>query len=319
MAGMPVHTVTTFRCVLALLAAVSPALAQTTGAKRATAAGAPTRQTWTPERTPWGDPDLGAVWSGDSAGGIPIQRPPQLGTKAELTDAEFAEKVEQDARAQKRGEDQIGSLRTDSAWLHRSFRQTSLVVDPPDGRLPPLVPGAEARRIPVGTYGNGPFNSYEDFTLYDRCITLGLLGTMVPKVYGNGFRIVQAPGYVAIMAEMIHEARVIPLDGRPHTGPAVRSYLGDSRGRWEANTLVIETTNFNGKVPTNFNGRFAADANTVLATTTTKIVERITRVEADLLRYEATVDDPGTFTRPYTMVIPLTSPPGYQVLPYECH
>ena len=130
---------------------------------------------------------------------------------------------------------------------------------------------------------------------------------MTPKIYGNGYRIVQAPGYAVIMSEMIHEARVIPLDGRPHVGSGVRGYLGDSRGRWEGDTLVIETTNFNGKATT--------PGNNVLASTELKIVERITRVERDLLRYEATIIDPKTYTRPYTIVIPYTSPDGYQVLP----
>jgi len=173
------------------------------------------------------------------------------------------------------------------------------------------VAGAEARRTPQGTYGNGPFNGPEDFTLYDRCITLGVIGSMTPKIYGNGYRIVQAPGYAVIMAEMIHEARVIPLDGRPHVGAGVRGYLGDSRGHWEGNTLVIETTNFNGKA--------TVPGNPVLASTELKIVERITRVEPELLRYEATVIDPKTYTKPYTLSIPYTSPAGYQVLPYECH
>ena len=131
-------------------------------------------------------------------------------------------------------------------------------------RVPPIVPGAQKRRTPTGTYGNGPFNSPEDFTAYDRCLTLGVVGSMTPKIYGNGYRIVQAPGYAVIMAEMIHEARVIPLDpfdklrvdgerrrtvdGRPHIGDGIRSYLGDSRGHWEGNTLVVETTHFNGKL-----------------------------------------------------------------------
>jgi hypothetical protein len=151
----------------------------------------------------------------------------------------------------------------------------------------------------------------EDFTAYDRCLTLGVVGSMTPKIYGNGYRIVQAPGYVVIMAEMIHEARVIPLDGRAHIGDGIRSYMGDSRGRWEGNTLVVETTNFNGKL--------GSTGNPVYASTELKIVERITRVEADVLRWDATVNDPKTYTKPFTISIPYTSPPGYMVLPYECH
>jgi len=273
--------------------------------------GAFAQSSYAPPRTPWGDPDLQAIWSGDSAFGIPLQRPTALGTKGELTDAEFAEKVKRDQRTRTTAENAVGSFRNDNSWLTRSFRQTSLIVDPPDGRAPALVPGADTRRTPQGTYGNGPLNGPEDFTLYDRCITLGVVGSMTPKIYGNGYRIVQAPGYAVIMAEMIHEARVIPLDGRPHVGAGVRGYLGDSRGHWDGNTLVIETTNFNGKA--------TVPGNPVLASTELKIIERITRLEPELLRYEATVIDPKTYTKPFTISIPFTSPAGYQVLPYDCH
>jgi hypothetical protein len=302
-------------CALVLTLTSATLYGQTVQERRASAnaavAAAPGNP-YTPPKTPWGDPDLQAVWSGDSANGIPLQRPVQLGNKAELTDQEFAEKVARDERTRKNAENAVGSFRGDGAWLTRSFRQTSLIIDPPNGRTPPLTPEAEKRpRTPQGTYGNGPFNSPQDFTLYDRCLTLGVVGSMTPKIYGNGYRIVQAPGYAVIMSEMIHEARVIPLDGRPHVGEGVRAYLGDSRGHWEGNTLVIETTNFNGKA--------GVPGNPILASTDLKIVERITRVEPDLLRYEATIDDPKTYTRPYTISIPYTSPPGYQVLPYECH
>jgi hypothetical protein len=268
-------------------------------------------QTSSPPKTPWGDPDLQGIWSGDSAFGIPLQRPEALGTKAELDDKEFAEKVARDERTRKNALNAVGSFRNDNGWVTKSFRQTSLIIDPPNGRTPPLVPGADTRRTPQGTYGNGPFNSPQDFTAYDRCLTLGVVGSMTPKIYGNGYRIVQAPGYAVIMAEMIHEARVIPLDGRAHIGDGIRSYMGDSRGHWEGNTLVVETTNFNGKL--------GSTGNPVYASTDLKVVERITRVEADVLRWEATIIDPRTYSRPFTISIPYTSPPGYMVLPYECH
>jgi hypothetical protein len=268
-------------------------------------------QTYSAPKTPWGDPDLQGTWSGDSAFGIPLQRPEALGTKADLDDKEFAEKVARDEATRKRAEAAVGSFRNDNSWLTRSFRQTSLIVDPANGRTPPLVAGAERRRTPQGSYGNGPFDKPEDFTMYDRCITLGVVGSMTPKIYGNGYRIVQAPGVVVLMAEMIHEARVISLDGRTHVGDGIRSYMGDSRGRWEGNTLVVETTNFNGTL--------GSTGTPVYASTELKIVERITRVEDDLLKWEATVSDPKTYTRPFTISIPYTSPKGYQVLPYECH
>ena len=268
-------------CALTVSLMASTSFAQTRDARAAnTTASATASKTWTAEKTPWGDPDLQAVWSGDSAFGIPLQRPVELGTKAVLTDQEFADKAKRDTDTRTRAENAVGSFRNDNSWLTRSFRQTSLIVDPADGRAPALVAGAEQRRTPQGTYG-------------------------------NGYRIVQAPGYAVIMAEMIHEARVIPLDGRPHAGGGVRGYLGDSRGHWEGDTLVIETTNFNGKA--------TVPGNPVLASTELKIVERITRVEADLLRYEATITDPKTYTKPFTISIPYTSPKGYQVLPYDCH
>ena len=304
-------SVTCGAMVVALLAG-SMSFAQTREVKTANASAAVAAgKSSTVGRTPWGDPDLQAVWSGDSAFGIPLQRPVELGNTAELSDAAFAAKVKQDESTRRRAENAVGSFRNDNAWLTRSFRQTSLIIDPPNGRTPPLVAGADQRRTPQGTYGNGPLNSPADFTLYDRCVTLGVIGSMTPKIYGNGYRIVQAPGYAVIMSEMIHEARVIPLDGRPHVGSGVRGYLGDSRGHWEGDTLVIETTNFNGKATT--------PGNNVLASTELTIVERITRVEPDLLRYEATVTDPKTYMRPYTIAIPFTSPPGYQLLPYDCH
>jgi hypothetical protein len=218
-------------CILVVLLTASAAFAQARDGRAAnTATSAATGTGWTPGKTPWGDPDLQAVWSGDSAFGIPLQRPEELGTKAELTDQEFAEKVKRDEATRQRAENAVGSFRNDNSWLTRSFRQTSLIIDPPNGRTPALVPGAEQRGTPQGTYGNGPLDSPADFTLYDRCVTLGVVGSMTPKIYGNGYRIVQAPGYAVIMSEMIHEARVIPLDGRPHVGDGVRGYLGDSRG-----------------------------------------------------------------------------------------
>jgi hypothetical protein len=292
---------------VALVVAEVPAAGQapSPGAKAAPAK--TSDKSWAAPKTPWGDPDLQGTWTTDSAFGIPLQRPQQFAGRAELNDEEFAQKVERDTRTRSNAENAVGSFRGDGAWLTKSFRQTSLIVEPADGTLPPLTPEAERKRqlAPRGTYGDGPFEGPEDFTMYDRCLTLGVVGSMTPKIYGNGHRIVQGPGYVAIMNEMIHEARMIPLDGRPHTGKGLQMYMGDGRGHWEGQTLVVETTNLNGKT-----GYSDVEA---------KLVERITRVEPDVLRYEVTVDAPRTYTRPVKISIPLTSPPGYQVLPYECH
>jgi hypothetical protein len=260
--------------------------------------------TYKAPRTPWGDPDLQGVWSGDSAQAIPMARPAQFAGRAELTDEEFKSKVDRDAATRKRP---LGAFSFDSGWLDRTFRQTSLIVEPADGVLPPLTAEAQAKRAaaPRGTYGNGPLDGPEDFTFYDRCISLGAVGSLTPKIYGNAHRIVQGPGVVALTDEMIHETRIIPLDGRPHPGRKIQTYMGDSRGHWEGDTLVVETTNFNGKM--NYSG---------IGST---LIEKFTRPEPGLLVYEATVDDPTTYTRRVRLSIPYTSPAGYQLLPSDCH
>ncbi len=148
----------------------------------------------------------------------------------------------------------IGTFRGD--YARRSFRQTSLIVDPPDGRTPAFTPAAEKRRAPRdrGTFGDGPFNTPEDFTMYDRCITRGIVGSVLRVVYGNGNRIVQAPGMVAISYEMVHDTRVLYTDGRPHVSPSIQQLLGDSRARWEGDELVVETTNLTDKTSIGPNG-----------------------------------------------------------------
>jgi hypothetical protein len=291
--------------LMAALSFVAPLASgqdRTAGSKSATATKA--RST---ARTPWGDPDLQGVWSGDSAQAIPRERPAQFVGRAELSDEEYNAKLDRDTASRKQSLNSSGAFARDGAWLDRTFRQTSLVVEPADGVLPPLTPEAQAKRAmaPRGTYGNGPLDGPEDFTFYDRCISLGAVGSLTPKIYGNAHRIVQTPGVVALTDEMIHETRIIPLDGQPHTGKKILSYMGDSRGHWEGDTLVVETTNFNGKL--NYSG---------LGST---LVEKFTRTEPSLLTYEAIIDDPTTYTRRVRLSIPFTSPPGYQLLPYECH
>ena len=266
------------------------------------------------QKTAWGDPDISGVWTSDAAIGIPMQRPDRFNGRAELTDEEFRDKEKADAARRTNAENAIGSFRNDNAWLNKSYRQTSLIIDPPDGKLPPVTPYAESRRASrdQGTFGAGPFDKPEDFTMYDRCITRGIVGSVLPVVYGNGNRIIQTPGMVVISYEMVHDTRVIYTDGRPHVGKGIRELLGDSRGHWEGNTLVIETTNLTDKTSIGLNGnglRHSADMT---------MTERITRVAPDELRYEVTMNDPKTYTKPFTISLPLTSPPGYQLLPYEC-
>ena len=274
-----------------------------------------TGKAWAPPRTPWGHPDLQGTWTSDAAWGIPLQRPDQFAGRAELTEEEFKQKVERDNRTRTAAENAVGSFRGDGAWLNKSFRQTSLIVDPSDGKIPPVTPAAEKRRATrdQGSFGEGPFDSPAEFTLYDRCITRGVVGSIVPVIYGNGNRILQTPNEVVISYEMVHDTRVIPLDGHPHLGPAIRQYLGDSRGHWEGDTLVVETTNLTDRTSIGLNGNGLRHSEAM------KLVERFTRVEPDVMRYEVTMEDPKTYARSWTISMPLTSPPGFQLLPYECH
>src|SRR5262249_12113081 len=191
------------------------------------------------------------------------------------SDAEYKQRAEREARTRSAAENAIGSFRGDSAWLNKSFRQTSLIVEPADGKIPPLTAQALTRKAPrdEGTFGDGPFESPEDFTLYDRCITRGVVGSILPVIYGNGNRILQTPGQVVITYEMVHDTRVIPLDGRPHVNPKIRQYLGDSRGHWNGNTLVVETTNLTDRTSIGANG------NGLRHSAEMKLVERFTRIE----------------------------------------
>ncbi len=301
--------------VIAVMALTVPVAGQTQAASaKAPAAKAPAAKPWTQPKTPWGQPDISGTWTSDGAIGIPRERPDTFAGRVELTDEEFTAKVKRDEQTRTRAENAVGSFRNDNAWLVKSSRQTSLIVDG-DGKMPPLTPQAEARRAPRdrGTFGAGPFDSQSDFTLYDRCITRGIVGSVLPVVYGNGNRIVQTPNEVAISYEMVHDTRVIPLDGRPHISSKIRQYLGDARGRWEGNTLVVETTNLTDQTSIGANGnglRHSADM---------VITERFTRTAADELKYEIRVDDPKTYTRPFTFQLPLISPAGFQLLPYDCH
>jgi hypothetical protein len=267
-------------------------------------------------RTPWGDPDLQGSWS--NATTTPLERPTALAGKQVLTDEETTELEKQ--TAQNRNTDRRDGKGTDADvaraynefWWERGrvLNRTSLIVDPADGRLPPLTPEgqktldarAEAKR------GRGPADSWEDRSLQERCILYHGVPPL-PTGYNNNYEIVQAPGYVAILHEMIHEVRLIPLDQRAHLPQNVRQWMGDSRGHWEGNTLVVETTNFNDQ-PNLF--RFPASGATV------RVIERFTRVDADNIDYRFTVDDPGMYKRPWTAILPMTKIEG-PIYEYACH
>jgi hypothetical protein len=265
-------------------------------------------------RTPWGDPDLQGTWSSDDTEGIPRERPPALGTELYQSDQEYAARLKQiQSNVVNREQNASSTFRNDFA--RRAFRQTSIVVDPPDGRMPALTAEALKRRAPRdrGTFGDGPFNSTEDFTLYDRCITRGIVGSVLRVVYGNGNRIVQAPGMVAISYEMIHDTRVMYTDGRPHISPNIRQLLGDSRARWEGDELVVETTNMTDRTSIGGNGNGLRHSAKMV------ITERFKRVANDILQYQFTVADPVTYEKPFTMSFPLTPLDGGGLLPYDCH
>ncbi len=273
-------------------------------------------------RTPWGEPDLQGVWSSDDAT-FPVSRPqpgqgrgggtPAAPQGLYLNDEQWAARQKQIQDGIRAGENAVSAFRGDFA--RRAFRQTSYIVDPPDGVIPQPTAEAKkrARNGDRGTFGDGPFDTFDDFTNYDRCITRGIYGSIARVIYGNGNRIVQAPGVVAISYEMIHDTRVIYTDGRTHINSAIRQYLGDSRARWEGDTLVVETTNLTDRTSIGANGNGLRHSDKM------KMTERIRRGADGIVQYQLTVDDPVTYTRPFTLSIPLTPLDGGILLPYECH
>ncbi len=291
----------------------APRLSTARRAPAETLAAARTTRNWTPPRTPWGHPDLQGVWTSDDMRSVPLQRPDAQAGRASLTPDEFARRAAGDESNLDRAVNRETVLRNE--YGVRTFGYTSLVTEPADGRIPPMTPDALKRAGPrdAGTFGPGPFNGPEDFTLYDRCITRGIVGSILPVLYGNGLRILQTPDEVVISYEMIHDTRVIPLDGRPHVGPRLRQYLGDSRGHWEGNTLVIETTNLTAETSIGLNG------NGVRHSDRMKLTERLTRIDPEMIDYEVTVDDPGAYARPFTLRLTITTQPGYQLYEYACH
>ena len=267
----------------------------------------PDAETWTLSRTPWGDPDLQGVWSFATI--TPLERPADGATRAELTDDEVAE-LNRDARTRNDRTPRAGSTGTYNAfWWDRgeSIGRTSLIIDPPDGRIPSLTPEGQAR---VAANNDARLRrsaaaSWEDRRLAERCIQYRPLPRL-PTGYNNHYQIFQTPGFVVLLTEMIHQVRVIPLDGRPHIDSQIRLWNGDSRGHWDGDTLVVETTNFSDK--TSFRG---AGANLHL-------VERFTRIGPARVAWEFTVEDATIWTRPWTGGIPFRRVEG-PLYEYACH
>jgi hypothetical protein len=242
---------------------------------------------------------------------VPFDRAREHGTQEFLDEAQFVER----ARRQQAGSEHAADVETfhRNAWGTRSFGFSSLVVDPPDGRTPALTAEGRARAAAVagrGTFGNGPFNTFEDFSLYDRCIARSLAAGMGAVLYGNGILISQSPNAVTITYEMVHETRVIPLDDRPHLDAAIVQYSGNSRGRFEGDTLVVETTGFTDKTSV---------ASSAPHSETMRTTERIRRIDPEMLEYRITIDDPATYTAPFTARIVWTTQPNYTIYEYSCH
>jgi hypothetical protein len=271
----------------------------------------PSRPTALP-RTPWGDPDLQGTWTSDGDAGVPFERPTEFGAKQTLEGDELADVLDQ-REAQKQESAPVAGGITGAGpthwyenWTGRSPR-TSLVIEPADGRVPPITAEGRAKAAArdAARKGRGPADSWEDRSLWDRCITRTLPNVMFPTLYNNNVRIIQGPGYVAITHEMVHDTRIVPLDGRAPLSAKIRQYMGESRGRWEGNTLVVDVTNFTDH--TNYRG--SGD--------TLHLIERYTRVSPDAIRYEVTVDDPHTFAARWTAALNLTA--QGEMYEYACH
>jgi hypothetical protein len=250
--------------------------------------------------------------------GIPLQRPDQFGTRQHLTDEEFRERLSAGpsgfaAFVTQQSEDasriELSALDSTETGT-RVFGYTSYVIEPLDGKIPPFTEeGRQLQARRAGGQSNGPFFTTADFSYYDRCISRGVTGSIMPSLYGDAMRIIQSPTEVAISYEMLHDTRVIPLDGRAQASPGVRQYMGSSVGRFEGDTLVVETTNFTDELAV---GRMPHSVDL-------KLTERFTRIDPDMIDYVVTVDDPRTYTAPWTFRLTLTTQPGYEVLEYSCH
>ena len=277
---------------------------------------------YVPPRTMWGDPDLQGIWTNTTS--TPFERPDEFGERAFLTDEEFAEAQAEANERARRAEvsSNEGSTAGPDHWYEhfgKTSNRTSHVVDPSNGQVPPLT--AEAQRRPiVGTVSRERFNlsfdSWEDLSAWDRCITRGVPGSMFPTFYNNNYQILQTPGYVVILYEMIHDARIIPVDGRPHLSDNLRQWMGDSRGRWEGDTLVVEVGNFTDRTLLH---SVRGTPSQVQHTEDLRVVERFTRVDASTIEYRVTIEDPRTFASAWTVAIPMTTDgaPSH-ILEYAC-
>ena len=309
-------TIAPFALVVACLVATpSVAAAQST---RSTPEAAESTRAALP-RTPWGDPDIQGTWPGGPLMSVPFERAPELGTRATLTPEEVA-KRNADVDAQ-RASPPLGNF-----WPELGYAPplTSLIVEPENGRLPPMTEDgarrAEEWRVKSadGYYPRG-LPAYlaagpADLRPFDRCITRGVLGSAFPNQYGSGMQILQAPAFVVIRHEMVHEARIIPLERRPHISSTIQSYMGDPRGWWDGDTLVVETTNFNGRT-----GSYARNGDGNPTSAALRLVERFRLRDKDTLLYEVLVEDPQTWVRSWKVAFPIRRDETYMLHEYACH
>jgi len=266
-------------------------------------------------KTPWGDPDLSGVYTNKDENGIPFEKPSQFEGKTldDVDDSEFAEAVRARNAAAPTRAVGIGGAETGAGpihWYEHYDAKNSrpwLVVDPKDGKIPPTTPEAQKRAADRAARraGRGPADSYEDRSLYDQCITRGLPGSMMPAIYGNSYQIHQGQGFVAIRYEMIHETRIIPLDGHAHVSSKIPTYMGDARGHWEGNTLVVETTNFRDP------NRGASEK--------LHLIEHFKPIAPNKVEWSVTYDDASTWARPWTFAMTLTKDPTQPPFEYACH
>ena len=279
---------------------------------------------WTPPRTPWGHPDIEGIYTNKDEANTPLERPDQFKGRSlqDFSDADLTALAKQRQAVAAKIAGGIGGAETGAGpthWYEHLLGNGSrpwLIIDPPDGKLPAMTPQAQKREAAIAELNNarngeGRADSWLDRSMYDRCITRGLPGSMMPAIYGNAYEIVQAPEYVAIRYEMIHETRIVPLDGRRHIGSPVREYLGDARGHWEGNALVIETTNFTDRTHFGYNNRYNSEKFT--------LTERFTPVAPNTLQWQVTFNDPEVWTRPFTFAMPLTRDSGQPIFEYACH
>lgn len=278
---------------------------------------------WSHPVTSWGDPDLRGKWPLGHLISTPFQRPVSMGTRTSFTEEELAQRqASVDARNTRYDNEDESDKIGMGHWAEPSAMptQTSLLVDPPNGRFPELTEAGKAKSLTMGSsWTNKTFDSVKDFDTWDRCITRGLPPSMFPFNYNNGIHILQSPGYVVIRLEMIHEARIVPIDGRGALSSDIKQWMGESRGYWEGDTLVVETSNFNGLSGMTNIGTPGSPRGNNPVSENMKLTERFERIGAGTMNYSMTVEDPEMITQSWTAAFPIYKDDSYEFFEYACH